>query len=87
MLFDGDALTLSYMAVDAALAAAFYLMSRGSWFPAPLFLLHLMVLVFHFYILLIDQSPFWMLAFLNRTFDLELIYVGVCALYRIRRLA
>ncbi len=84
-MFEGDLLTLSYLAVDAALAAAFFKLSRRSWFPTPLFFLHLLIVFFHLYIVAIDQSPFWMLAFLNRTFELALIYIVVCALYRIRQ--
>lgn|GEM_PF-2837535 len=87
ILLEGDALTFAYLLVDIALACAFYLLSRGSWFPAPLFFLHAVIVVFHFYILAIDQSPFWMLVFLNRTFDMALIYIAACALFRIRALA
>lgn len=87
LLFEGDHLTLSYIALDLAMAAAFFLMSRGRWFPAPLFFLHIIMLLFHLYSLAIAQSPFWMLVFLNRAYDLALLYVVVCAVFRIQRRA
>ena len=87
ILFDGDSLAVSYFALDLTLAAAFYQLSRGRWFPAPLFFLHAATVVFNFYIVLIDQGPIWMIAVLNRSFDLALAYIIACAVYRIRRSA
>ncbi len=87
ILFDGDMLALSYLAIDVVLAAAFYQLSKGRWFPAPLFFLHTATALFNFYILLIDQGLYWMIAILNRSFELALAYVILCAAYRIRRTA
>lgn len=87
LLFKGPHLKLSFLVVDVALAVAFFQLSRGRWFPAPLFFLHLLIIAFHVYALAVAQSPFWMMAFLNRTFDLALLYIIACAVYRIRHTA
>lgn len=87
IMFDGDDLALSYLALDLALAAAFYHLSRGRWFPAPLFFLHATTVIFNFYVIVIDQGPIWMIAVLNRSFELALAYIIACAVYRIRRSA
>lgn len=84
ILFSGDTLTLAYIGVDIALALAFFSMSRGRWFPVPLFFLHAALVLFHTYTLIIDQSPFWMIAFLNRSFELALVYITACAMFRVR---
>ena len=85
ILFDGDYLALSYLALDLVLAITFYQLSRGRWFPAPLFFLHAANVMFNAYIVAIDQGPIWMIAVLNRTFDLTLAYIIFCSVYRMRQ--
>ena len=85
ILFEGDNLTLAYLVIDCVLVWGFYKMSRGHWFPVPLFFLQIITVIFHLYILMIEQSPFWMLAFLNRTFEVAIAYTALCAVYRVYR--
>lgn len=68
------------------MAAAFFLMSRGRWFPVPLFFLHGVLIAYGVYSLIIGSGPVWVAAFLNRAFELELVYLLSCALYRISKL-
>jgi hypothetical protein len=78
-------LVWSYAIVDGALAAFFWLQSRGRWFPVPLFFIHAALVVYYVYVAAFGlDSWFWIAAFVNRLFDLALIYIGACALYRIR---
>lgn len=83
MIVDGPARMFAYGAVDALLAAAFYHMSRKRWFPVPLFFLHAALAIYDLYAVLAGPSVFWVQMFLNRTFEMELIYIIACAVYRI----
>lgn len=77
----------TYAVVDGALAVFFWSQSRGRWFPVPLFFLHAALVLYYVYVAALGvKSWFWIAAFVNRLFDLELLYVGGCALYRIRLL-
>lgn len=77
-------LVWTYAIVDGALAVFFWSQSRGRWFPVPLFYIHAALVVYYVYVAALGvKSWFWIAAFVNRLFDLELIYVGGCALYRI----
>lgn len=72
---------------DAVLAAFFWRLSRRKWFPVPLFFIEAVLLCYYGYVAIFGvKTWFWISAFINRLFDLELIYVAACALYRIRAL-
>lgn len=77
---------LGFAIIDGALAIAFLLMSRGRWFPVPLFYLHGMLIAYGIYSMAVGSGPIWVAAFLNRAFELELVYVLSCALFRISKL-
>jgi hypothetical protein len=77
----------AFAATDLALAGAFFLMSRGRWFPVPLFVLHAALIFYHAYALVIGSNIVWIAAFLNRSFEIELVYVFACSLYRMTRLS
>lgn len=76
---------LGFAVIDFAMAAAFFFMSRGRWFPVPLFYLHGVLIAYGVYSLIIGSGPVWVAAFVNRTFELELVYVLACALFRISK--
>jgi hypothetical protein len=78
-----SARAVSFAALDAALAGAFLTMARGRLFPAPLFVLHAALVFYHVYARLVGSDIGWVGAFLNRAFEMALIYVGGCALFRI----
>ncbi|MBB5519703.1 hypothetical protein [Amphiplicatus metriothermophilus] len=82
-----DLRPFAYAGIDAALAAGFARLSRGRWFPVPLFLLHVALIAYHLYAALIGAATFWASAFLNRAFELALAYVAGCAAYRIAHMA
>ena len=73
--------------IDLALAFIFFSMSRGKWFPVPLFFLHASLIAYHVYALLVGSGIGWIGAFLNRAFETALIYVMACAAFRIWRSA
>lgn len=77
---------LGFSIIDIALATAFFFMSRGRWFPVPLFYLHGALVAYGAYSLLIGSSAVWVTAFLNRAFEIELAYILACAIFRISRL-
>ncbi len=83
IVLDGAERNLAYFAVDAALAYAFFEMSRGRWFPVPLFFLHAALAPYHLWAGFTGSDIFWMALFLNRSFELEVTYVIACSLYRI----
>lgn len=83
---------VAFAGIDAMLAAAFFLMSRGllsrgRWFPAPLFVLHSALVAYSASAATIGSENYWIAAFLNRGFEIAVAYVGACALFRIVRLA
>lgn len=68
------------------MTVTFFALSRGRWFPVPLFFLHAVLVVYDAYALLIGSGPVWVVAFVNRGFELALFYVLFCALFRIAKL-
>lgn len=73
--------------VDLLLAAVFLRMSRRRVFPAPLCVLH-GGLVIHYATATVFGSTFgWIAAFANRAFEVAVVYVAGCALFRLRRRA
>lgn len=77
----------AFAAIDLALAGAFFTMSRGRWFPVPLFMLHAALIFYHAYALAIGPKYIWIAAFINRAFEFELVYVFACSVFRITRLS
>ena len=60
-------------------------MSRRRWFPVPLFFIQAALVCYYCYVTVFGlHNWFWIAAFVNRLFDLELLYVAGCAIYRIR---
>ncbi len=83
LVLGGAALTVGYIVIDAITMALFFRMSRGRWFPAPLCFMHGVLVIYHIGTLLNTGGLFWEKFVLNRLFDIELVYVTACALYRI----
>lgn len=77
-------LTVGLAMIDALLAGVFFAMSRGRWFPAPLFFARrarsLRALCAHN-----RRAEFLGGGVLNRGFELALGYVAACAVFRIAR--
>lgn len=69
---------------DAVLAYVFFQMSRGRWFPVALFAIHVLMLAHNLMVAVLGVPDGLISLFLNRLFELALVYVGGCALYRIR---
>lgn len=82
----GDLRLALYAAIDAAQAGYFFYLSRGKYFPVPLFFLYGALVLYHSWAALIGAPPGFIAAFLNRAFELALVYVMGCALFRISRL-
>ncbi|MBT8471682.1 MAG: hypothetical protein KJN99_03695 [Marinicaulis sp.] len=59
------------------------MMSRGWWFPAPLFFLHAALVFYHLATGLYGFNSFWVSAFMSRAFDAALFYVIGCGLYTV----
>ena len=83
MAFDGAERSLAFAALDVALAAALYFMSNKRWFPVPLFFLHASLVIYHLYTAFIGSSIIWIAAFINRAFEMAVLYVIACSVYRI----
>lgn len=83
MIADGTALALSYAAIDTATAYVLFQMSERRWFPAPLVFLHGFLAIYHLYTVFIGPEGYWVVLMLNRLFDIEILYVAGCGLYRI----
>lgn len=81
---DGAELRFAFALQDATLAYIFFQMSRGRWFPVALFIIHVVMLIHHLAVVIFDVPVSMIGLFLNRLFELALVYVGGCALYRIR---
>jgi hypothetical protein len=82
LVAQGAVLTLGYAAIDLGLAAYFFHMSRGRWFPVPLCFLHALLVGYHLCTLFNTGGVFWEKFALNRAFDAELSYIIVCAVFR-----
>ncbi|GJL96081.1 MAG: hypothetical protein DHS20C05_24860 [Hyphococcus sp.] len=83
LVLDGDARTYGFMALDLVLAVAFFQLSRGHWFPVPLFFLNAVFVLYHLYSLVADVDLFWAQILLNRALEIELAYIVACSAYRI----
>lgn len=81
---DGAQLHLALVLQDATLAYLFFRMSRGRWFPVALFAIHVLMLAHNLFVAAFGVPDIFVSMFLNRLFELALVYVGGCALYRIR---
>lgn len=71
--------------IDMALCFVFWSMSRGRWFPVPLFFLHVVLIPYHVYTAALAAPIEWVALFLNRAFEFALAYVIACSVFRIRR--
>lgn len=80
---DGAQLHVALVMQDATLAYVFFQMSRGRWFPVALFAIHVVMLAHNVFIAAFGVPDAFVGLFLNRLFELALVYVGGCAVYRI----
>lgn len=86
LLLDGVLRSYAFCTLDLVLAAAFFQLSRGKWFPVPLFFLHLALAFYHLYAALAGASIVWIAVYANRAFEAALLYVFACAIFRISTL-
>lgn len=86
MTVDGPALGLAYCAVDGVTALGLYKIAKRQWFPVPLVFLHGMLSAYHLYTVFIDPEGYWVVFTLNRLFEIEMLYIIACSLFRIRAL-
>ncbi len=80
-------LTWGYAVIDACLAGFFWRLSRNRLFPAVLFHLHAFLVCYYLYVSIVESSGWWIAAFINRVFEIALLYVAGCSIWRIRHLA
>lgn len=87
MGFISDEKTPFFILIDFFLAVYFFRLSRGSLFPVPLFLIHVVQVTYHLLLLVLGISSWYLLTIvMNRLFELSVLYVFVCARYRRRAL-
>jgi hypothetical protein len=67
-------------------SALFWRKSSRSVVPIPLYVLSLLSIAINLAATVIDLSYWWSAFLLNRLFDLMLLYVAGCAIYRIVRM-
>lgn len=78
--------TWGYTIINLVQAALFWRMSVSAAAPLPLFVVSAAAIVINL-LATVSSVSFWWSAFaLNRLFDLMLLYVAGCALYRIVRM-
>lgn len=79
-------LTWGYSLINFSQAAFFWRQSRDKVFPLPLFILSGLSVVIYLLTTLSGISYWWVAFASNRLFDLMLLYVAGCALFRIVRM-
>ncbi|HBS31008.1 MAG TPA: hypothetical protein DEA40_04600 [Parvularcula sp.] len=79
-------MTWGFAVIKFAQAALFWRQSRNEVFPLPLFLLSGLSVVLYLLTTLSGLSYWWIAFASNRLFDLMLLYIASCALFRILRL-
>jgi hypothetical protein len=82
----GSGQTWGQALIDAALVAYFLSAARRRLFPVPLFLIYEFEIAYYLYATLADTSYYWIAFTANRLFELSLIYIIGCSIYRIRAL-
>lgn len=80
-----DGASWGYALISLAKCLYFYRMSRTRLFAAPIFALSSLGLIAQFLFTLAMINYWWSAFFLNRLFDVVLIYVAGCAMFRIRK--
>jgi predicted membrane protein len=79
-------LTWGYAIIDAGLAAFFWRLSRNRVFPAALFHLHAFLVCYYLYVSIVGSSAWRVATFINRVFELALLYGAGGSIWRIRHL-
>ncbi|MEL6212029.1 MAG: hypothetical protein AAFY22_06830 [Pseudomonadota bacterium] len=77
--FDGADRSWGYAVINAVLAICFWNMARRRWFPAPLFVLHALLVIVQALTALAFLNSFWFSLLANRIFELALVYIVFCA--------
>jgi hypothetical protein len=76
-------MTWGYSVIDVFLAAYLFQLSKTRRFPRPLFALHVSAILFQAAGALMSLEHFWVSLAINRYFEVSLLYVSGCAIYRI----
>ena len=79
-------LTWGYAVITLVEAAAFWNFSRNQLTPLPLFFLCCGSLTLHLATTLFNFNYWWAAFWMNRLFELSLLYIAGCALFRIVRI-
>lgn len=84
--FAGSGITWGYAVQDAAIASYFWRQSQRAAFPAPLFFIHFISIIYYFLSTLTRIDDWWTAVIANRLFEIALAYVAGCAIFRIVKL-
>ena len=76
-------MTWGYSIIDIFTAAYFFHLSKRRHFPRPLFALHFSAILFQAAASVMGFDYYWVTVAINRYFELSLLYVSGCALFRI----
>lgn len=87
LFFSGITVTASYFFIEVAMVLALYAQGAGRFFTIPLLIFHTSFALYYLYAYYYNVDWAWAQGSINRAFDLELVYIAGCALYRIRRLS
>jgi hypothetical protein len=79
-------MTWGYAVITLAEATVFWRFSAASLVPRPLLLICSLMLCLHMVSTLTALNYWWSAFWMNRLFDLALLYVAGCAVYRLVRL-
>lgn len=76
-----------FAVIDGSLALFFFYRSRGAFFSVPLFFVHCVQVIYQLTIILTGITTWFVLAVvMNRLFELSVVYVFLCALWRWRQI-
>ena len=81
-LFSASGDTWGYVVIHFAMAVVFWRMSRGRVFPVPLFLTNALQVVNYGVMTFLGVATWWQLVFANRIFEISVLYIIACAIFR-----
>jgi len=84
--FYGSGETWGYAIIDGVIAWHFWRKSRHSLFALPLFYILFGFVFLNLASTLMNLSDWWLAFLFNRLFEIELLYIVSCSVYRMRKL-
>jgi predicted membrane channel-forming protein YqfA (hemolysin III family) len=84
--FYGTRQTWGYAVIDGAMASYFWRQSKAKLFALPLFYIQMCFVGVNLITTLARTDDWWFAFASNRLFEIELVYILGCSVYRVRKL-